>query len=95
MKATVETHNDNTVLGFKLDPLNGQKPIVQYVSKESERNELAVDLLKGAFEVLATVGSTQDFMEDVYNTICYLEDTVIELDDLINVLIDLQEQTHG
>jgi hypothetical protein len=74
MKATVETHNDNTVLGFKLDPLNGQKPIVQYVSKESERIELAVDLLKGAFEVLATVGSTQDVLSEMYDTITQLED---------------------
>lgn len=74
MKATVETHNDNTVIGFKLDPLNGQKPIVQYVSKESGRIELAVDLLKGAFEVLATVNETHDVLDDMYDLITQLED---------------------
>ena len=70
MELKVKQYNDNASMGLDIELNNGSHCATQYVSSEEDRVKLAVDLLKGAYEVLASAGWNA---EDLYDYIDMLE----------------------
>jgi len=76
MKITVETHNDNEVSTTCIDLENGWNVYHVYHNSFVDRKILATELIKGAFELLATCPDTMSELDDLYDTITTLEDQV-------------------
>ena len=77
MKITVETHKDNEVSTTRID-LEGAGYNIYDIYRNSfvDRKILATELIKGAFELLATCPDTMSELDDLYDTITTLEDQV-------------------
>ena len=54
MELKVKQYNDNASMSLDIELNNGSHCATQYVSSEEDRVKLAVDLLKGAYEVLVS-----------------------------------------
>ena len=78
MELKVKQYNASMSLDIELN--NGSHCATQYVSSEEDRVKLAVDLLKGAYEVLASTdneGIEMDLLDVVYDMVRTLEDFYI------------------
>ena len=75
MKIKVETKNNNQVSITHLDTELGHT-FELYRNDFEDRKILAKELIKGAFEVLATCPDTMSVLDDLYDTITELEDDI-------------------